>query len=305
MRKTGARGRRGQYGSTLGIMLFLLPGMGVYLIFMLYPTIQSLLYSVIEWQGLKPIWRFQGFQNYSRLLKDPVLLIALSNNLRAWLLYAVVALPISVLLAYALGRRARGAGFFRILYYIPNVCGGSILALIWRFLYTQEYGFNYVFRSLGLGALIRPWLSADGIVQWTTNVPQTWARVGFWTVVFLAAMSSIPEELYEAAQLDGANAWQEVIHVTLPGIRSVYLSANILAVINSLNTFVFQYIMTEGGPLHRSETLMTHTLSTLFAKNNWGYGSTLAVFQFALGAIISLIIWRLARQGMQTLEGVS
>ena len=113
------------------------------------------------------------------------------------------------------------------------------------------------------------------------------------------------EELYEAAQLDGAGAWQELRHVTLPGIRGVYLSSNILALIGSLNSYIYQYIMTEGGPLHRSETLMTHTLTTLFKNNDWGYGSTLAVVQFVLGAAISLVVWRFARRGLQTMEGVS
>jgi len=305
MSKKGSVSRRPGFGSRAGIALFLLPGVGTYAVFMLYPTIQSFLYSVIEWQLLKPVWRFEGFHNYVQLLHDPILLMALGNNFRAWVLHAFLALPLAVLLSYALSRRAHAAGFFRLIYYIPNVCGGSILALIWRFLYTQEYGINAVLKLVGLGSIIRPWLSADGIVQWATNFPQTWARVGFWTVVFLAAMSSIPEELYEAAQLDGANAWREVIHVTLPGIRGVYLSANIMAVIGSLGSYIYQYIMTKGGPLHRSETVMTYTLDTLFTKNDWGYGSTLAVFQFCLGAVLSLLISRFARKGLRSMEGVS
>ena len=297
--------RRRTYGSTLGIVVFLLPGVGLYTLFMLYPTIQSFIYSLVEWEVLKPTTRFAGFGNYARLLNDEVVRIALANNARAWLLYAAVALPLAIMLAFALSRKARGASMFRFLYYIPNVCAASVLALIWRFLLTQEFGLNALLRRLGLGSLILPWLSADGIVQWTTNLPQTWSRVGFWTVIFLAAISGISEELYEAAQLDGANAWHELWYITLPGIRGVYVSANVLAMTWALSTYIYQYILTQGGPLYLSETLMTHTLNTLFENQNWGYGSTLAVFQFVLSAVVSLSVWRFLRRGDQTIGGMA
>jgi raffinose/stachyose/melibiose transport system permease protein len=288
---------RRQYGSTLGIFLFLLPGLGVYTALMLYPAVQSVLYSIIQWQGLQPTTKFGGFGYYRQMLNDPLVLVAIGNNLRAWFLYAFIQLPLAFLLAYALSRKVRFSSVFRFLFFIPNVTTGSILALLWLFVFTQPYGLNAFFNLLGLDSLIRPWLSTDGIVQWTTNLPATWAGVGFWVIIFMAAISGIPEELYEAAQLDGANAWHELIYITFPSMRGIYLTANIAVVNWSLGTYIYQYVMTKGGPLHMSETIVTYTLYQLFEIRNWGYGSTLAVLQFTIGMVLSLLIWRYSRRG--------
>jgi len=303
MKSTHSRARGRAYGSNLGIFLFLLPGVGLYTALMLYPTLVSFVYSVVQWQALRPTTEFAGFGNYVKLFSDPVVLIALSNNLRAWILYTGVNLPLALVLAFALSRKVRGGSLFRLLYYIPNVCAASVLAMVWQFLLTRDYGLNAVLTRLGLAEYIRPWLSTPGIVEWTTNLPQTWARVGFWTVVFLAAISSIPEELYESAQLDGANAWHELRHITLPGIRAVYVSASVLALVWALDTYIYQYILTKGGPLHMSETLVSYTINTLFDNQNWGYGSALAVFQFGLSAIVAVLLWRFLRRRDQSVEG--
>jgi raffinose/stachyose/melibiose transport system permease protein len=284
------------YGTTLGIALFLLPGLGLYTILMLYPTLQSIVYSLLRWEGLRATREFVGLGNYARLLRDPVVRIALTNNLRAWILRAFVQLPLALLLAFALTRKVRLVALFRFLYYIPCVCSGSMLALMWLFIFTAQYGLNNFLRTAGLESLTRPWLSGDGIVQWTTNFPATWQWVGFYMVIFLAAIGSIPEEYFEAAQIDGANAWQQLIYITLPSIRLVYVAASITVLKDSLGTYIYQFIMTEGGPLHMSETLVTYTLNEIWTEKNWGYGSALAVLHFALAAVVTGLIWRFTRR---------
>ena len=289
--------RTGRYGSPLGILLFLLPGVGMYTLLELYPILQSFAYSVIGWQGMRPTWQYAGLQYYSRMLSDSVIPKALGNNLRAWFLYACVQIPVALLLAYALSRKVRGASLFRTLYFIPQVTSATLLALLFRFLLTTEYGLNELLRRLGLGNLIRPWLSANGVVQWTTNLPDAWVGVGFWVVVFLAAISGIPEELFEAAQLDGANAWQELRYVMLPSLSGILVFANANAIINALGAYIYQFVMTQGGPLHRSETLASYTLYWVWPRAHlpdWGYASALAVLQFALGIAGSVLVFRVA-----------
>jgi raffinose/stachyose/melibiose transport system permease protein len=294
--------RRGPYGSPLGIALFLLPGVLLYTAVMVYPALQSIVYSVIEWQGVRPVWKFAGFSQYGRMLNDPIVRIALANNLRAIVLYVVFALPLAMLLAFGLTRKIRGSLTFRFLYYFPNVATATILALMWQFLFTQPYGLNAIFRLLGLSSLIRPWLSADGIVQWTTNIPAAWQAVGFWAVIFVAAISGISAELYEAARIDGAGVWQELRYIVLPSVRNVYLSAMIVSINAALGTYIYQYIMTAGGPLHMSQTLTSYTVMRLYTREmvDWGYGSTLAVLQFALGAVVSAFIWHFTRRHGET-----
>lgn len=297
-RKRGFLSRTGHYGGPIGIALFLLPGVGLYTAVMVYPAVQSLIYSVLEWQGVRPVWRFAGFGSYVRMLNDPIVRMALMNNLRAIFLHLFIGLPLALLLSYALTRKVRGALVFRFLYYFPNVATVTILALMWKFLFTQEYGLNAVLRLLGLGSVIRPWLSTDGIVQWTTNIPHVWQAVGFWAVIFVAAISGISRELYEAARIDGANAWHEFLYIVVPSVRNVYLSASVASINWALGTYIYQYIMTVGGPLHKSQTLTSYTVMRLYSIElvDWGYGSTLAVLQFALGVVVSAIIWRLSRR---------
>jgi raffinose/stachyose/melibiose transport system permease protein len=298
MKRRGFLSRRGHYGGPIGILLFLLPGVGLYTAVMVYPAVQSLIYSVIEWQGVRPVWRFGGFEQYARMLTDPIVRMALGNNLRAISLHIFLGLPLALLLAFGLTRKVRGALVFRFLYYFPNVATVTILAVMWKFLFTQEYGLNAVLRLVGLGSIIRPWLSTDGIVQWTTNIPSTWQAVGFWTVILVAAISGISQELYEAARIDGANAWHEFIYIVLPSIRNVYLSATVASVNWALGTYIYQFIMTEGGPLHKSQTLTSYIVVRLSSRElvDWAYGSTLAVLQFALGVVVSAAVWRLSRR---------
>jgi len=302
LKRRGFLSRRGHYGGPISILLFLLPGVGLYTVVMVYPAVQSMIYSVIEWQGVRPVWRFGGFGQYARMLADPIVRMALVNNLRAISLHVFIGLPLALLLAFGLTRRVRGALAFRFLYYFPNVATVTILAVMWKFLFTQEYGLNAVLRLLGLGSLIRPWLSTDGIVQWTTNIPSTWQAVGFWAVIFVAAISGISRELYEAARIDGANAWHEFIYIVLPSVRNVYLSATVASVNWALGTYIYQYIMTEGGPLHKSQTLTSYIVVRLYSRElvDWAYGSTLAVLQFALGVVVSAAVWRLSRRRRET-----
>jgi len=288
--------RKRSYGTPLGIALFLLPGLGLYTVLMLYPSVQSFAYSLLDWEGLRATKEFVGLANYAHVLRDPVVQVALGNNLRALLLYMVVQLPLALLLAFALSRRVRFVSLWRFLYYVPCVTSGSVLALLWLFVFTADYGLNRILRELGMGFLARPWLSADGIVQWTTNLPATWQWVGFYMVIFLAAIGSIPEERFEAAQIDGASAWQQLIHITLPGIKLVYVAAGITALKDALGAYIYQFIMTEGGPLHMSETLVSYTLSLIWTDRQWGYGSALAVLHFALSAIVAGLVWRFARR---------
>lgn len=294
-----------QYGSKLGIFLFLLPGVGIYTLFMLYPSLLSLYYSVLKWQG-GPISAapFVGFDNFRQILKDPFVLQALKNNLRVLALNWVFQLPFSLLLAYVLSRLRRGVGLYRFLFYIPVILPVATMGLLWRFIFSgNNYGLlNNLLRLLGLKSWVHPWLSGDGIVQWTTSFPGAWVGIGFYMVIFLAALVSIPEEYYEASAIDGANHWQQFLFITLPHIRSVYIYALILAGQGALGAFIYPLLMTSGGPIHLSETLISYSLYLLWEKKIWGYGSAVATLSFLLGIIATAMIWRFGRQRPEDLQ---
>ncbi|MHA2428407.1 MAG: carbohydrate ABC transporter permease, partial [Candidatus Hermodarchaeia archaeon] len=169
------------YGSPLGIILFLLPGIGIYSLFMLYPSLTSLYYSVLDWQG-GPVLKapFVGFDNFRQMLLDPYILKAISNNGRLLFLNWVFQLPLALLLAYTLSRLGRGGKFYRFIFYIPVILPVATLALLWRFIFSgSRYGLlNNILLRLNLENWILPWLSGDGVVQWTTTFPSSWGAVG-------------------------------------------------------------------------------------------------------------------------------
>jgi raffinose/stachyose/melibiose transport system permease protein len=292
------RRRRSHYGSGWGIFLFLLPALGLYTVLMLYPSLMSLYFSILDWQG-GPIGAapIVGTANFEAMLDDPVIPRALTNNGRMLFLNWAFQLPLAVMLAFVISRLRHGASAYRFLYYIPVVLPTATLALMWRFMLSgNEYGLlNNLLRGLGLETLIRPWLSANGIVQWSTTIPDAWQFVGFFMVIFLAALAGIPEEYYEAAAIDGASSLQQLWYVTLPNIRPIYISAMIVSLQGALGYYIYPLLMTKGGPLHRSESLISYSLYLLWEKKTWGYGSAVAVFSFVLSVIAVVLIWRYGR----------
>lgn len=287
------------YGNPVGIMLFLLPAVGIYTALMLYPSLLSLYYSVLDWEG-GPVSAaaFVGLDNFRQMLSDPIVPRALANNGRRLLLDWGFMLPIALMLAFVLSRLRHGANVYRFLFYIPVILPATTMALLWRFLLSgNDYGVvNSVLRLIGREDWVRPWLSGDGYVQWTTSFPSSWQSVGFYMVIFLAALVGIPEEHYEAAAIDGANGWQQLLHVTLPSIRGVYVSSMVLTLQGALGAFIYPLLMTKGGPMHLSETLISYSLYLLWQKKTWGYGSAVATLSFLLGIIAVALVWRYGRQ---------
>jgi ABC-type sugar transport system permease subunit len=266
---------------------------------MLYPSLLSLYYSVLDWEG-GPVSRapFVGLDNFREAFKDPVVAHALGNNGRVLFLNWAFQLPIALILAFTLSRLRHGAAFYRFLFFIPVILPVATLALLWRFIFSgNQYGLlNNALREFGRDDWIRPWLSGNGIVQWTTSFPAAWQFIGFFMVIFLAALAGIPEEYYEAAALDGAGAWRQLRDITLPGIKPVYISAMILSLQIALGAYIYPVLMTEGGPLHRSETMISYSLYLLWVKRVWGYGSAVAAMTFLLTIVVSTVIWRVGRR---------
>lgn len=285
--------RRRQRFRLLYALAFLLPGLVLYSGLILYPTGQSMFYSVQQYDGLTG--RFVGIANFRELLQDKYVWVGAVNNLRVLALSVCFMLPVSLILANMLSRRAlKAAGFFRFLYFVPGLVGAATIALLWLFIYQKQGLLNAVLGGAGLSGLIQPWLSKDGLVQWTVAIPGVYSGIGFFVIIYMAAISDIPDSLYEAADLDGASGWQQLVHITFPSIRRVYLMTNILAVTGALAAFVFPFILTQGGPLHRTETLTSYAVWQSFQNYRRGYGSAIAVFHFAIAIVATLIIRRFA-----------
>ena len=258
--------------------LFLAPALFVYGVFLVYPMLWSLWVSLYEWDGLSDNMVFIGLGNYAKILfGDEIALLALWNNVLWTVGTLVVPTGIGLALALALNRRFRGSVVFRTIFYSPAVLPLVAVGLIWSWMYNPNFGaVNIALKSMGLGWLARGWLSDYDTALAATFVTNVWSHVGFPMILYLAGLQAIPRDYYEAAKLDGANAWQSFRHVTLPGLKETHVIVLSLSVIQAFKVFDIIYTMTYGGPGRVTQVLGTWMYFQTFQYYNAGYGAALA-----------------------------
>lgn len=280
--------RRRNHGG-LTPWLFALPALGLYGVFLVYPAASSLWLSLTDWDGLSPDKSFVGLDNYVAIAKDPVVATAARNNL----IWTVVTLTIPVLLglvlALLLNGKARGKPILRLLFYTPCVLPLVSIASIWGWLYNPQYGaINEFLRMVGLDGLAQPWLGQDSTALAAVMVPAIWLRTGFPMLLYLAALQGIPEELYEAATVDGASRWQQLRYVTLPSLKSAHYIVLALSLIDSFKVFDLIYAMTYGGPGTSTQVMGTWMYANVFQYYHAGYGTAIAVVITLVAVVVSV-----------------
>jgi raffinose/stachyose/melibiose transport system permease protein len=274
--------------------LYLLPGFLIYLIFIFYPILETIRTSFYQWDGFSKNRIFIGFENYINLIGDSQFLQALFNNIKFIIFYTIIPIIIGLFLASLLGRKKLpGMTFFRAGLFLPQILSMVVVGVTWRWIFNPVFGpLNMGLRAIGLDALTRSWLGDFNWAFPSVGSIGTWVEYGFCMVLFLAGMQRIPEDYYEAAQLDGANAFKQLIYITLPSLRPEMGVALITTIIAALRVFDLVYVTTRGGP--GETTLVTGFLvyRTAFLQNNIGYAAAVATVMTIVIFAISLIILR-------------
>jgi len=282
---------------TLLIALFLLPALILFLIFVIYPIFRSIYFSMFNWNGLGPAVDFVGLQNFKKILADTVYLKATWDVLLIIIFSVGLQLPLALALAVLVGRDLPGRGFFRTIFFLPYVLSEVNVAIMWMLLYNPDpdRGLLNAIAVL-LGAEPVGWLSNTNIVLLSVFAALTWKYFGFHMLLYLAGLQNIPQELEEAARIDGANSLQNFFYITLPLLGSTIRTSVYLSVLGSIQQFIMVWIMTKGGPVNASETLSTYMYRFGFIRFQLGYGSAVAIYMFILCLIFSLTYQRLTRQ---------
>ena len=286
-----------KFQDNLTIFLFLLPAITLFLVFVVYPILQSVYYSLFNWKGFGPAVDFVGMENFKNILGDKVFLKALKNGLLIIVFSLAFQLPLSLMLAVLVGRDLPGRAFFRTIFFMPYVLSEVITALMWLFIYNPdpERGFvNAMMVFFGENA--QTWLAKPELVMASIFVALTWKYFGFHMLLFMTGLQNIPEEIEEAGRIDGANAFQNFFFITLPLLWSTIRTSVYLSVIGSVQQFIMVWIMTKGGPVNASETLATYMYRFGFVRFQLGYGSAVAIYMFILCLIFSVTYQRLTRQ---------
>jgi N-acetylglucosamine transport system permease protein len=294
-------------GKRLFVATFLVPALLLYGIFVVSPYAQAFQIAATDWGGLSPEFEFVGLDNFRRLLGDGHFWNALRHNAVLLLLFPIAAILLGLFFASMIsvgGRRdrvgvhgVRGAGVYRIVYFFPQVLSVAIIGVLWREMYAPNSGLiNGVLRAVGLDALAKPWLGDPRFAFWCVALVMLWSNVGFYVVLFSAAMQSIPRDIYEAALLDGANRATTLFRVTVPLLWDTIQVAWVYLAILAIDGFAVVQIITNGGPGFASDVVGLRLYNTAFTDNQFGYASAIGVAMFFLTLSVAVLFLRVTRR---------
>ena len=276
--------------SKAAITLGILPAFIFYVVFAIYPILQSFYYSLMDWNGFNEM-TFVGLDNFKKLFADPLFWNSVKNNIYVVLVSVLGQVPIALFFALLLNRKLKGAKLFRTIGFLPVVLSTVVISLTWSLIYNSRNGLiNEFLGSIGLDSLAQNWL---GDTKWTMAsvlVVVVWQFIGLYLIIFLAALQNVPTEVLEAAKMDGASEWATTWKITIPMIWDTILVAIILCIAGSLKTFDLIYVMTHGGPAHSTDVMALYMFNETFTKLQYGYGSAVSVFIFFFSLILIAIV---------------
>jgi raffinose/stachyose/melibiose transport system permease protein len=273
-------------------VLFLLPALALYALFVLFPIVQAARFSLYDWNGLEPLDQFVGLANFERALSDPTFLGAVNHNAVIVVLSLAVQIPIAVGLALMLNRQFRGRAAMRLIFFAPYVIAEVITAIVWSLLLQPDGLTEHFLTAIGLGELYQPWLADPDTVLIALFFIITWKYFGFHMILLLAGLQNIPREVEEAAAIDGASRWQGIRYVTLPLLGPTLRVSVFLSIIGSLQLFDLVWVTTRGGPVNASNTMAVYMFDRGFVRFQFGYGSAVAVILFLICFVLALAYQR-------------
>jgi raffinose/stachyose/melibiose transport system permease protein len=292
---TGARtaaGSRTRRGRWLPIVLFLLPALVLYLVFVLVPIGQGAYYSLFKWNGLQPLTNFIGLDNYTKALGTKLFVDSVWHNALIIILSLAIQIPFSLAVAVYLNARFPGRAILRLIFFLPYVISEVITSIMFYLLLQPDGAVNSVLRWAGLSSLVQDWFGDLSLVMLTMFAVITWKYFGFHMIILLAGLQGIPHELSEAALIDGAGRWQAFRYVTLPLLGPTLRVSVFLSIIGALQLFDIVWATTRGGPLHASDTMATYMYDFGFQRQQMGYGSAVAVILFSVCLVFALLYQR-------------
>jgi multiple sugar transport system permease protein len=281
----------------LSTLVFLLPLLVIFGVFSWFPIVRSLVMSVQE-TNLVSTPTFVGLDNFANVLADPLFGKAVSNTAYFAGLALIVGYPIPLVLAVIMSETRRFKGLYSALAYLPVVIPPVVSVLMWRFFYNAGPTgvFNTILGWVGLGPL--PWLQDAGTAMPSIVLEATWAAAGGTVIIYLAALLSVPRELYDAAEVDGASIWQKIWHVTLPQLRGILFITLILQLIATAQLFTEPYLFTGGGPANSTMTVLLLIYHYAFQNSlggDYGMAAALSIMLAVFLGVFTAVYFRLTR----------
>ncbi len=288
-------------------LVFLGLPLALYITFVVSPLIQAVSYSFTNWSGFSPNFKLVGFDNYARILNDSVFQAAMRNNALLAIIVPLIIIVLSMSLATVVTmggaghgqiRGIKGAGFYRVISFFPYAVPAIIVGIMWNLIFDPSSGLvNGILTGIGLsGFKSFPWLGDIRTAMPTMMFVIVWGLVGFYMVLFIAAIKGIPAEIYEAARIDGAGRFRTAWSITLPLIRENVQTAYIYLGIMALDAFVYaQALNPQGGPQNTTLTMSQELLSTAFQKGEFGVACAMGVVMGLMTVLFAIVIFSVNR----------
>lgn len=268
----------------------LMPATVILAIFTLYPILSAGYLSLTSWNGLTPSKDFIGLGNYTRLATDP----EFQNSLLVTIVYAfgvcILSIVSGLMVAALLDAPIRGRAIYRTIFFLPVVTSSAAVAIVWKYMFDDAGLVNKLLDTVGVGGI--DWLQNRWLALLLLTILTVWKNIGFNAILYLTAMQALPVSVYEAAQLDGASAWQSFTRITVPLLRPMTFFVSVQSLITAFQSFDLAYVFTEGGPRGGTDVLGMLMYRQAFRLDGFGYGAAISFVSLALVLAVTAIQWR-------------
>lgn len=277
------------------IILFLLPALLIFLCLIVYPVCNTVYLSFHSWKGVHgAAKKFIGLSNYTKVLGSDSFWNSMLNALYFTIGGFVVLMPLAFGLALLITSKLKGTKIMKTAFFMPVMLSTTAVALMWVYILNPGYGaLNEILRFLGLESLCREWLTTPTLNIWSVVLVNEWMYAGYNMLIFAAGLVSIPDFLYEAAEIDGCTGWKKVLHISVPLSKESFKIFAIMCITGCLKAFDLVWAMTKGGPNHTSDTPATLLYNEAFSFKFFGKSSAIGVILLVLGIVLSLMVNRL------------
>jgi len=268
-------------------LLFLSPALILFILFVFIPLFRSFEISAYITDPIGRLAKFVGFQNYRRLFETPDFI----NSLKRTLIFVLYTVPTTILISLGLAvlgdLRLKGISFFRMVFSVSIAISGATASLMFLYIYHPTVGVNYLLSLVGVHNMT--WLVSHKTALMSVSLTAVWLQIGLNTVILLAAMQTIPEELYESAMIDGANGWNKFVHITLPMLSSTFFFLLVVDILAAFQTFTPIHIMTHGGPLQSTNLLVYSIYREFYFNGKFGFAAAQSIMLFFVMLILTIL----------------
>lgn len=282
--------RRQRARTALEVLFFVGPALALFLVFVAWPIVRAVQFSLYRWKGFGPLQDFVGLDNFRNVLRNEVFVDAFTHNMTVVVLSILVQLPLGLAIALLLNRRMRGQGLLRTIIFVPYVLSEVIAGVVWFQLLQPQYGVaDTLLESVGLHGPEQGWLGTPDYALYTVFVVLTWKYLGLAVLLFLAGLQGIPDDVVEAAEMDGASWWQVQRRITIPLLGPTIRIWAFLSMIGSIQLFDMVWILTGGGPANSTTSMATFLVTEGTKRQNYGIAAAASVILFVVALVMALV----------------